>query len=168
MIKRLNCLKKGVVCFSLISLLWLFISKRDLIKKCEKLWRFKTYNDTTALLADEQMIQNKAEAQFFKNNNYFHPTKAKILVSPWSLCLNEQGKDLDMLVYVFNRVNDFHQRKAIRQTYANRTLCPTANFVFVLGKSVKPAVNLQIVKENAEHGDIIQGDFIDVYRNLTF
>jgi hypothetical protein len=126
------------------------------------------YNDTKWVFIDEETIRNSTEAQHYRKKNTWYPTKARIIVSPWNVCTSGQGKDLDILFYVFNRVTGFEHRNYIRQTYANRTRYPTANFVFVLGSSADPIVNLKIVEENKRFGDIIQGDFIDAYRNLSF
>jgi beta-1,3-galactosyltransferase 1 len=39
---------------------------------------------------------------------------------------------------------------------------------FILGESADPELNLRLVNENDEYGDIIQGEFLDSYRNLSF
>jgi beta-1,3-galactosyltransferase 1 len=120
------------------------------------------------MMLEQIHFKDNNESQFYANKNYFYPTKVRIISTPWNVCVNEQGKDLDALIYLWIRVSGFELRNTIRKTWANRTVFPTVNVVFVLGLSVDPALNLKVIEENERYGDIIQGDFIDAYRNLSF
>jgi hypothetical protein len=130
--------------------------------------KVEVYEDSKWVLGDEEMIKDSKEAQFFKEKNFWHPTKTRIVLSPWNVCTNDQGSDLDLLFHVFNRVGSSDIRNKIRRTFADRIKYHTVNVVFVLGRSVDPLVNLKVVDENRKFGDIIQGDFIDAYRNCSF
>jgi hypothetical protein len=90
------------------------------------------------------------------------------VLSPWNLCLKNYGEDFDVLIYLWTRTDSFELRKKIRQTWSNRTLFPTVNLAFVLGLSNDRSTNSRIRGEHEMYGDIIQGDRIDVYRNLSF
>jgi hypothetical protein len=127
-----------------------------------------SYNDFKMMMLEQIHFKDNNESKFYANKNYFYPTKVRIVSTPWNVCVNEQGKDLDALIYLWIRVLGFELRNTIRKTWANRTTFPTVNVVFILGLSVDPAVNLKVLEENERYGDIIQGDFIDAYRNLSF
>jgi hypothetical protein len=141
-----------------------FFSTIDLINTTKQP---EPYNDTKVMLIDEQIFKNNTKAQFFKKNNSFHPSKARILVSPWNVCTNDHGRDLHVFFYIFTRVSNFKYRSTIRQTYTNQARHPKFNFAFLLGASLDVSINLKVRDENEEYGDIIQGDFIDAYRNLS-
>ncbi|KAL1426477.1 hypothetical protein MTO96_018282 [Rhipicephalus appendiculatus] len=44
---------------------------------------------------------------------------------------------------------------------------PGFKVVFMLGRPHSDTVQDRIVREDATHGDIVQGDFVDTYKNLT-
>lgn len=70
-----------------------------------------------------------------------------------------------MLVIVKSAVFNMARRNIIRKTWAN-TQRFGINTYFMLGYNAP--LDEYIRKEVAEHGDIVQGSFIDVYRNLTY
>jgi hypothetical protein len=126
------------------------------------------YNDTLIRIAEERLSQRNNETRHFRGRNYFHLTKFKIVTNNWTVCSNKSGVDLDLLVYVITMPTHLKLRDQARRTYANRTLFPNMNVVFVLGKSRNLVVNLAIEQENRFYGDIVQADFVDAYSNLTF
>jgi hypothetical protein len=126
------------------------------------------YNDTRVREAEQRMSQRTNLSRYFHKRNYFHLTKIKIITNDWTVCGNDSGANLDLLVYVLTVPTYFDLREQARKTFANRNLFPTMNVVFVLGKSRVAVVNEAIEKENQIYGDIVQGDFIDSYFNLTF
>ncbi|RNA12030.1 beta-1-3-galactosyltransferase 1 [Brachionus plicatilis] len=73
-------------------------------------------------------------------------------------------KDEFLIAIVCIAVDNFEQRKIIRQTWANFDSIKT---VFLLGSSVNKSVNKLVEEENKFYSDIIQQDFIDTYSNLT-
>jgi hypothetical protein len=126
------------------------------------------YNDYKMRLLEEEQYKNDTQSQFFRARNYFHPAKLKIVVSPWNLCTNEHGKDLDLFVALFSRAGGLKSRNLIRRDIFNRTRFPSIQVAFILGMSAHASVNTEIIEENEKHGDIIQGEFVDSYRNLSF
>lgn len=60
----------------------------------------------------------------------------------------------------------FESRKALRETwlYSDKRVLP----YFMLGKTNSKAVQNEIIKEEQKHHDLIQGNFIDSYYNLTY
>ena len=73
------------------------------------------------------------------------------------------------LVMVHSATGNFERRQAFRETWANIHLFNTLNnrIIFLLGKSNNATTQRLITRENGCYGDIIQGDFIDTYYNLT-
>ncbi|XP_071105168.1 beta-1,3-galactosyltransferase 1-like [Haliotis cracherodii] len=69
-----------------------------------------------------------------------------------------------------------HQRTAIRQTYGSvlhgkrwpgSNIILNAKLIFLLGRTRSEVGQAVLSEENVAHGDILQGNFIDTYRNLT-
>jgi hypothetical protein len=73
-----------------------------------------------------------------------------------------------VLIYVHTRVGSHKLRNIMRQTWANRKTFPKVNVALVLGRSLNRTVNELIDVEARNYGDIILGDYTDVYLNLTF
>ena len=85
-----------------------------------------------------------------------------------SMCL--QGKPVDIFILIFSAMENLHRRNTIRRTWslANDS-SPEAiiQYIFVLGVSESRHEMGQIESESFRHGDVIQGNFMDTYRNLT-
>ena len=81
--------------------------------------------------------------------------------------------DLFIIVIVHSAILNFERRKFIRNTWgnANRRGMPDKNkfrIVFLLGKPDKNQHQLTINLENEQYSDIVQGTFLDTYKNLTY
>lgn len=71
-----------------------------------------------------------------------------------------------LLVLVKSSPNNFHLRNWIRfQNQQDNEFKDSIKTVFLLGKSSSSEENIK--KENEKFGDIVQGSFMDSYRNLT-
>jgi hypothetical protein len=128
-----------------------------------------SYNDYKVYMKDHVAQEKNNVTQFMlKNSILGHPLKLRIISNSWNLCRHNKGADLDVLLSVYTRTDSFDRRQLIRNTWANRTLLPTLNVAFIVGIHLDPKVNLKIIEENEKYGDLIQGDFIDSYRNLTY
>lgn len=83
-------------------------------------------------------------------------------------CSDQFGKDLTLIVMVFNRVNAFDRRQTIRETwgqtfrYYNKT-----RIYFTVGLSVDSSVQQRLEKENNKFGDILQFNYYESYYNCT-
>ena len=62
-------------------------------------------------------------------------------------------------------MTNFEKSNALRSTWTSSN--EQAIFIFRLGKSQDNNLNEIIYEENKQHGDIVQGNFLDTYRNLT-
>jgi len=95
----------------------------------------------------------------------------KFNIQPNSLhkCNNMSAKKF-IFVYVFVRVEHFERRDAIRATWANKRLFSFLNVAFVIGLSTNQSVEFKrkLNQEQTDHADLIQGNFIDSYKNLSY
>ena len=81
---------------------------------------------------------------------------------------NRQNKLL-VFIYVLVSVDNFKNRQAIRNTWANLTandLTSSYRVIFCVGLSKDQDVNKKLIKENQIYNDILQGDFNDSYQVL--
>ncbi|XP_067652254.1 beta-1,3-galactosyltransferase 2-like [Haliotis asinina] len=80
-----------------------------------------------------------------------------------------RAKSISLLYAVNSAPGHFKQRQLLRSAFANgRSFLPvTVKTVFLIGRATNTTVTRRIVSEFAEFKDIIQGTFLDDYRNLT-
>ncbi|XP_069098409.1 beta-1,3-galactosyltransferase 9 [Pleurodeles waltl] len=78
-------------------------------------------------------------------------------------------KDILLLLIISSSPENKTKRDLIRQTWANVTQVKgyTVLTLFALGKPKSETVQLEIIKESEEHGDIIQGSFEDSIQYQT-
>ena len=97
-----------------------------------------------------------------------YPYNVTFLIENPNLC--SSVKNLSVLIVVNSATNHFDRRQAIRNTWANDKFYShlgTVRVLFLLGMNDNPAVQAGIDKEAEVFKDILQGDFIDTYLNLT-
>ncbi|CAN7988338.1 unnamed protein product, partial [Ixodes hexagonus] len=81
---------------------------------------------------------------------------------------NDSPIPIGFVVIVASAPKNFQRRNAIRQTWGrDLTSSPRNKVVFILGKSQDPTLEHLLWREYLRHSDIIQGDFVDTYSNLT-
>ncbi|XP_055957479.1 beta-1,3-galactosyltransferase 1-like [Patella vulgata] len=87
------------------------------------------------------------------------------LLNNISICDTE----ISILFIIHSAIDNFEQRQRVRSTYAlrKRYLPNEVRVIFLLGRKIDNGRQGEIIREHGEHGDIIQGDFIDSYHNLT-
>lgn len=94
------------------------------------------------------------------------PKNINFLSTPKNVCPN-QAEEYDIVCYVIVRHDDFQARQVIRNTWADKKKFSYVNIFFVLGVSQNDSLNKQIMDENEKFGDILIGDFLDKFRNLS-
>ena len=79
-------------------------------------------------------------------------------------------REIELLILIFTMHNNIIQRNALRDTWLTHSKNNSANvrYVFLLGKAQNSKLEKSLIKESEQFGDIIQENFVDVYRNLTF
>jgi len=101
----------------------------------------------------------------YRLNSGFEPLNDTIInfqLSPSNLC---EGDSKFVFVYVFSYVNDFDRRRIIRETWGSDQ---NIRVGFVLGKISDSSIQELVRSEQNQYDDIIQGNFIDSYRNLSY
>ena len=130
------------------------------------------YNNQTATYTND--IRHATWAPVKKENGSQTGSRAALLDrSQKNLILNEKLcsnlDDLFIVVLVHSAVDHFERRTFIRRTWGNISMFEFHRFriVFILGKPDKETYQIAINLENNQYGDIVQGTFLDTYRNLT-
>ena len=78
-----------------------------------------------------------------------------------------QGRNFDILIYVFSAARNFDQRLAIRATWGNKTvLKDVVKLVYIIGRASTMRMQKRIEEESNKFHDIVQGDFEDSYYGL--
>jgi hypothetical protein len=86
------------------------------------------------------------------------------------VCSPNHGSDIFLLVYVHSAPANLKNRLAIRESWSQKCLFKpgTMRVVFMMGKADGEKQNSLLDLEYDTFGDIIQEDFYDSYRNLTY
>ncbi|XP_067685489.1 beta-1,3-galactosyltransferase 5-like [Haliotis asinina] len=81
-----------------------------------------------------------------------------------------QGRSVFLLILVHTAVCHFKPRRMIRNTFGSVKNISNKNIVliFLVGTTEREACRQRVEHEAAEYKDIVQGNFKDVYANLTF
>ena len=96
-----------------------------------------------------------------------NPHDFKYLLNPGKEFCSIQNK-LFLLVYVHTAPENLKRRIAIRETWANPSIVPDIKTIFIMGE-VKDQRVIELIKlEYGIYKDIVQENFIDSYRNLTY
>ena len=105
---------------------------------------------------------------FGEKSNKFPSTVDKdFIINCKDLC--GVNKKIDYLYLVHSATDNFDRRMGIRTTFGRKILFGnfTQRAVFVLGKTNYPSITGKIQQEAEEYKDIVQGDFMDTYHNLS-
>lgn len=96
-----------------------------------------------------------------------NPHPFRYLLNCESLCRKTQ--DLFLLVYVHTAPDHYKRRMVIRQTWGNTEQYSVAiRVVFFTGSRDSTGVQRALQFESEQYGDVVQEDFLDTYRNLTY
>ncbi|XP_053618661.1 beta-1,3-galactosyltransferase 5-like, partial [Plodia interpunctella] len=79
-----------------------------------------------------------------------------------------QGYDagLLLLLIVSSKPTNFANRMVIRHTWG--VSLDSMKLVFLLGETVNSTTSQEITRESRLYDDIVQGNFVDAYRNMTY
>ena len=96
-----------------------------------------------------------------------NPHPFKYIINAQNICHN---KDIFLIVYIHTAPKHYKRRMVIRQTWGNpKHYDVKIRLIFVMGKTADPAdVQNSLYFESEQYGDIVQEDFLDSYRNLTY
>ncbi|XP_034668564.1 beta-1,3-galactosyltransferase 5-like [Drosophila subobscura] len=82
------------------------------------------------------------------------------------ICI-DRGLFLRLLILITSAQSHFMARMSIRQTWMHYASRRDVGMAFVLGRTTNATLNESLNKENYMYGDMIRGNFIDSYFNLT-
>ncbi|XP_031564976.1 beta-1,3-galactosyltransferase 5-like [Actinia tenebrosa] len=73
-----------------------------------------------------------------------------------------------LLIEIHSHPKNFLSRQAIRLSWGNKDLDEKRNYkiIFLLGKVKNQTIQQMVQMEARRTGDIVQGDFLDIYNNL--
>ncbi|KAK3586440.1 hypothetical protein CHS0354_030695 [Potamilus streckersoni] len=93
-------------------------------------------------------------------------TFTKFLIKNGDICTE---KRIDFIVYIQSHWTNVDRRRSIRETWLGGKLPADIiiKSVFILGKPINKTDQVKINNENLVHEDIVQGDFLDTFYNLT-
>ncbi|ELT90553.1 hypothetical protein CAPTEDRAFT_45406, partial [Capitella teleta] len=95
-----------------------------------------------------------------------NPHPYKVLLSNPDIC---RVRDLFMFVYVHSAVENYKLRTLIRQTWGDVKRFPNMRVMFVMGqKSSNAMMQNAMHYEFLTYRDILEEDFEDTYRNLSY
>ncbi|XP_023214760.1 beta-1,3-galactosyltransferase 5-like [Centruroides sculpturatus] len=79
-------------------------------------------------------------------------------------------RDLFMVIFVHSAPGNFRKRDVIRETWGSEKNLATDSLrlVFLIGSVGNRSLLNAISQENTIYSDIVQGNFVDSYRNLTY
>lgn len=107
-------------------------------------------------------IVNKHDFEFTLNPGYriCNDSNEK---SAWN-----NGENIRLLIYVHSAAENYKRRQSLRDTWARRTMIPNARIVFMMGSPSQKSTQDLLLLESALYGDIVQENFLDSYKNLTY
>lgn len=137
---------------------------------------------TPSPLVTAATLKNTAEVQTTTIGNArgysFPPVDFHQLIDlhDFTYLINQKScsQDVQALILVHSAPANEEKRRLIRETWANTDQLPSVNgvmplrVIFLIGIVETEALQLDIERENFENGDIVQGSFVDSYRNMTY
>ena len=93
------------------------------------------------------------------------------LINPeHELCSNYGNNEnrLFLLIYVHSTPSNYKRRIIIRETWSNKNIFSNIRIVFMTGLSNETQTNELLKLESSIYKDIVQEDFVDSYKNLTY
>ncbi|KAK3592494.1 hypothetical protein CHS0354_026615 [Potamilus streckersoni] len=96
-----------------------------------------------------------------------NPHNFSYIINPKHIC---SDKSLKMITYVHTAPVNYKKRQMIRQTWGTREILTKykGTLVFVMGQVEDKKVMDAVKLESNRYGDIVQEDFNDSYKNLTY
>ena len=95
------------------------------------------------------------------------PVKVNFIIANSRVC--QKVSELGLLIYIHSTIKNTSRRKVLRKTWARKELFKEdmTRVVFLMGRPKDDAEMAIIHEEDKAFGDLVVGDFIDHYRNLT-
>ncbi len=145
--------------FILAGVAWLSLHY-DFSRRLEALSGSMKSNIARPIIAEE--IENPIDYRPLSPYNF------SFLINNEDLCTSRQH--VSLLVFAYTAPKDFEGRELIRRTWGSPKLLARlgAVMVFPLGYSRSDILSDQINRESELYGDIVQANFMDSYKNLSY
>jgi beta-1,3-galactosyltransferase 1 len=136
------------------------------------------------IIHEPDNIYNKSKSKFSKNKDINTTADVRVaefgpnvksaagmtyLMENKDLC-KSPAEGLLVMIMVHTAPKNYNKRMAIRQTWANNsyyTELGTVQTLFLLGQVRNETLQREIEREFNVYGDLVQGDFVDSYYNIT-
>ncbi|XP_055957974.1 beta-1,3-galactosyltransferase 1-like [Patella vulgata] len=118
-------------------------------------------------ITNSSTYKTKSWPRHITHTHYPLTISSPYVINSPNVCKNV--KNLAFITIVHTATDHFQRRRIIRETWANKNLFKSIStrIVFVFGLTKDTNVQALLENEQVIHGDIIQGDFLDHYHNLT-
>ncbi|XP_053952497.1 uncharacterized protein LOC128859587 [Anastrepha ludens] len=157
-------------------------NKQQIIKQNTPSLSVSSVKSTLAPLVTAATLKNTADIQTTTTGDVriynFPPDDFHQLIDlhDFTYLISQNGcsRDIQALILVHSAPANEGKRRLIRETWGNTDLLPRINgvmpfrIIFLLGTVHTEAQQLDIERENFENGDMVQGSFVDSYRNMTY
>ncbi|XP_072044770.1 beta-1,3-galactosyltransferase 5-like [Amphiura filiformis] len=139
-----------------------------------------TAGDTKRTLSIKKLsekLQNGSFTHYFVNNSFYKNESVSTptfnyTILPAYPCVRKavDEPEVFLLTLIFSWPSDFGYRFTLRRTWLahNNVKGYRTVSLFVLGRHENETLQEQIVQESLDYHDIIQGDFIDSFRNQSY
>ncbi|CAF1265666.1 unnamed protein product [Didymodactylos carnosus] len=117
---------------------------------------------------DSAASHTSVPLSMIRSSQIVNPHDFDYIINPGSSGICSDHNELLLLVYVHSSPANFKRREAIRLTWAQQVLFPNLRVVFMLGATENVEIMQQIKFEHSLYNDIVQENFIDSYKNLTY
>jgi hypothetical protein len=117
------------------------------------------------------VLAMKTNATNVDHKKIVNPHNFKYMRNPGShVCSPNNGSDVFLLVYIHSAPGNFKSRLVIRETWSQKLFLKSniIRVVFMMGQSMDEHQNSLLDMEYDRFSDIVQEDFHDSYRNLTY
>lgn len=125
----------------------------------------------TMTFGNTLIVERKDSEKYIHYNNaekMLEPGDIKYSINNKNIC--KQHHLVSCIVLVHSEVTHFNRRLELRNTWLNSTFYKrkVVKVVYLVGTVNDETLTKKLVKENRQHADVIQGNFIDTFRNSTY
>ena len=155
----------GLVISVPLYILFIHLNLRTSIKRHDEIEYFTSAN-ATKYRASLGVTRPASSVSFLAGG--VAPHNFSYIIKNEKLCASQN--ELTFFMYVLSSPKNVENRMNIRKTWGNISIFKqhSTRLAFMLGSPSDAAVQEQIAKEQQTYGDIVQQDFIDSYKNVTF
>ena len=112
-------------------------------------------------------VAPKYDSRYFVQNYTVNPHPFEYIYNPkFDVC--KPTDEVYLMVYVHSTPRNFKRRIALRETWARRSMFRDLRVVFTMGQTDESKVNERLKLEYDTYHDLVQENFDDSYKNLTY